>query len=101
MSYGLRIRNAAGQVRLDTSYKLTRLIYSAILPAAETSSIVITGFDSSKGIAITYAFSNDPNVFAHQVKSDGNQVFWRASMLTDSSTRPTGTDSLLLVFMYG
>lgn len=100
MAFGLRIWNAAGQVRLTTNDKLTRLIYTTIIPADSTGSVVIPGFDSTKGIAITTSMSSDPIKLAHQVRSDGNQVFWRASMREDTGARLTGTDSLLLVFMY-
>lgn len=100
MAWGLRVWNGSGQVRLDTNDRITRLIHSEILAADSTGSIVIPGFDSTKGIAITTSLSSDPIKLAHQVRSDGNQVFWRASMREDSGTRITGTDSLLLVFMY-
>lgn len=101
MSHGLRVRNASGQVRIDTTDKLTRLIHSEILPADATGSLVIPGFDSARGVAITMSMSSDPVKLAHQVRSAGNQVFWRASMRVNSGARPSGTDSLLLVFMYG
>lgn len=100
MTWALRIRNEFGQIRLDTTDKLTRLVYSAIIPADSTGSVVIPGFDSARGIAITTSLSSDPIKLAHQVRSDGNQVFWRASMREDSGSRVTGTDSMLLVFMY-
>ena len=100
MAWGLRVRNGAGQIRIDTTDKLTRLIHSQTIPADSTGSVVIPGFDSTKGIAITTSMSSDPLRLAHQVRSDGNQVFWRASMREDGGTRLTGTDSLLLVFMY-
>lgn len=104
MAFGLQIFDAAGNPRLDTSDKITRLIYSKIIPKDESSSITITGFDSTKGIAITTCMdpnTTKPRKMAHQVKSVGSTITWIPAMKDDTGARPTGSNSLLLVFMYG
>lgn len=101
MAFGLQVFNAVGGTVLDTNQKITRLIHSRILPRDESGSVTLPDFDASKGVAVTSGLTDSPVAMAHQVSSQGNTITWRATLVDNIGVRSAGTDSLLLVFMYG
>lgn len=101
MTFGLEVYKATGQVLLSSNDKVTRLVYSAIIPANSTGSISIPGYNASVGVALSSGLTNRLGAIPHQVTSSGNTVYWQASSPDQLGQYSAGTDSLLLVFMYG
>lgn len=98
MASGIKVFNAAGAVRLDTTERITRLIYTRELPKDESSSVAVPGFDPTKGVA--FAIAKPPSgtlMYAgHTISVSGNVVYW--SPVTPTAVRVAST---LMVVMYG
>ena len=106
MSYGLQVFNADGSVNVDFSSRITRIIYSTVLPAASSGFLYPPGFDASRGVAVVIGLTNDKRKAAHQIRQYGGTVEYRASMINETvypewPADMLRTDSVLMVFMYG
>lgn len=93
--YGLRIRDALGNIILNITDRITRLRYLTIVPASTSDSITLddlaglTTVELSFPINVLYA-----NQFESQVTRSSNTINWTAS---GGGTPP---DSIIIVFIY-
>lgn len=100
MPAGLQVFDENGNERISITDRLTRLIFSTIVQESSSPTYTIDEFDSDRGVALTFPLSDSQIALAHQVHQSGSTVYLRAGMVDQNGNRPTGTDSLLLVFMY-
>jgi hypothetical protein len=98
MSYGLEIFNASGVRTLSVTARLTRLIYTRFLPAAETSSASVSGFDAATCVAMVVprlpSLTASSSRVGHNITISGTTISWTPG---SASFR---ADSDLLVFAY-
>jgi len=94
MAYGLRIKDASGNVKLDTSHRISRLRYVTYVSAGASGSVEladIAGLSSLEfGIAV-----NGTGV-SHTVTRAGTTISWSPN----NGTRFSSADTLVYVFLY-
>ena len=98
MAYGAEIFDASGVRTLSVTTRLTRLIYTRALPAAETSSVSVADFDAATCVAV--AIPRLPSLTAgssrvgHNISVSGTMISWEPADPFDRA------DSDLMVFAY-
>ncbi len=98
MTFGLQTFKADGSPQIKVDTRLTRLIYTRFLPAAESSSVSVPNFNSANCVAV--AVPRLPSLTAassrvgHNISVSGSTVSWSPA---SASYR---ADSDLLVFAY-
>lgn len=94
MAYGLRIKDASGNVKLDTTHQISRLRYVTYVSAGASGSVEladISGLSSLEfGIAV-----NGVGV-THTVTRSGTTISWSPN----NGTRFSSSDTLVFVFLY-
>jgi hypothetical protein len=79
-TYGLRVKDAAGNIILDTSHTVARIRYSAVIASGVSSSITLSDILGKT----TYAFSIPLEMtgaygsLAHDVAISGTTFSWTA-----------------------
>jgi len=53
MTYGLRIRDAAGNIRLDTGDRVGRIVHREVLAAGSSGTVTLTGWDDTNTVVFT------------------------------------------------
>jgi len=71
MSYGLKIYDDTGRIRVDVSDKLTRLRFYKILAPGESGSVNLPDFDSAKAGVHVYS-----GLYGHHVTISGTVISW-------------------------
>lgn len=99
MAHGLAIYDASGAPRLEVTDRITRLLLRRYVPADESSSVVVPGFDAAKGVAFVAArlpgtLLPSSTRIGHEVSVSGETVSWSPGF---GSGRADGD---LLVFAY-
>ena len=98
MAHGLEVYDATGALKLSVTSRLTRLIYTRFLPAAESSSAVVSGFDASTCVAMVVprlpSLTATSSRSGHNISISGTTISWSPG---DAIYR---ADSDLLVFAY-
>lgn len=98
MSHGLEVFNASAVRTLSVTSRLTRLVYTRFLPAAESSSVSVTGFDAATHIAMVVArlpaLTPSNTLVGHNISISGTTISWAPG---SASFR---ADADLLVFAY-
>jgi hypothetical protein len=57
MTYGLRIRDAAGNLRLDTGDRVGRIVHRQVLAAGSSGTVTLTGWDDTNTVVFTSRLS--------------------------------------------
>lgn len=57
MTYGLRIRDAAGNIRLDTGDRVGRIVHRQVLAAGTSGTVSVPGYDNTNAIIFTSRLS--------------------------------------------
>jgi Mg-chelatase subunit ChlD len=73
-SYGLRILDSSGNIRLDASARIMRIIHTVYVAADVSGSIDLPGFSNATGVAfacLVPAYMNK-----HTVSVVGSTVLW-------------------------
>jgi len=97
MGYGLRVKNAVGNILLNTADRISRFRYSNLVAAGVSNSEVLSDIDglSSVEISVMVNMTNWTYV-AHQFSRSGTTVSWTAQ----SGTRYSSNQSLVFLFLY-
>lgn len=104
MTFGLRIRDAAGNIRLDTGDRVGRIVHRSVLPANTNGTVSVPGYNATNSIVFaTRLGSPGVNFLSEQT---GAHVASYSSPGTITYTRfPTDAGqyatSLLLVIAFG
>lgn len=87
MAYGLRIKNTAGTVILDTSDLVARIRYSNVVAANSNGSTTLSDIVGKT----TYAFSIplEAGKLAHSVSISGTTFSWTAQSVSNTITIPS------------
>ena len=104
MTYGLRVRDNDGNLRLDTGDKVGRLVHRAVLTAGSAGTISVPGYDDSNSVIVTARLGGvgigaiDETIGAHLAEWDpGGTVSYYPSTSSATDFAP----SLLLVIAFG
>jgi len=73
-TYGIRVRDAAGNITLDTSYRAGRII-GMLQSGTNPGSINVPGFSQGEGFAIAVPFQGS-GVFCPTVTVSGTTLSW-------------------------
>jgi len=95
--YGLRIWDAAGNIQLDLTDKITRLRYITIAAADISGSADLS--DIAGLSSVEFAVLINPaswDVACHSVSRSGTVISWSPN----SGTNYSSGDSLIFVFLY-
>ncbi len=98
MTHGVELFDPSGVRTLSVTTRLTRLLYTRFLPAAESSSASVSGFDSATCVAMAVprlpALTASSSRAGHNISVSGTTISWAPA---DATYR---ADSDLLVFAY-
>jgi hypothetical protein len=98
MAYGFEIFDGSGVRTLAVTSRLTRLIYTRFLPAAESDSATVSDFDAATCVAMAVPRLPSLTVansrVGHNISISGTTITWSPG---SASFR---ADSDLLVFAY-
>lgn len=96
MANGMRIYNASGQLRVEITDRLTRIVHIQDLPTNSSGSVSVPGFNAAHGGAIAIpGYLEERLTMPPRIWFDGSSIHW--------ATRPWGETYLshLVVFMFG
>ena len=96
MSYGFRVYDEDGNIVLDISDRITRLIFSHIAEAGEDGSVDLPDIDGFE--TCQFAIALEASTVSHLVERDGTTITW-THRGADSPPGASGA-SLILVFAY-
>jgi hypothetical protein len=103
MSYGLRTKDAEGNILVDINSKLNRHRYANEVVAGASSNTVLSDIDGLLTVELSVMINppttlSVPNSFycQHQISRSGTTITWTAI----SGAMASSIDSLLLVFLY-
>jgi len=95
--YGLRIWDAAGNIQLDLTDKITRLRYSTIAAAGVSGSIDLPDIAGLSSVEFAVLINPDSwSRVSHSVSRSGTVISWSPN----SGTNYSSGDSLIFVFLY-
>ncbi len=99
MAFGLKVWDADGNLTLDTTDNITRLVYTRYLNAKTTGSVEIPAVDGKSAVFIANCV-NAPAFQATPLKValSGTTLSWEP--FVDYSGHAYGTDTLVFVFIY-
>ena len=93
MEYGLRIRDANGNIILDILDRITRLRYQTTALANQDGSIDLPDIATLQTCEFSLSLSSNVFDCAHQVSRSGVTISWTAAGFRS-------TDSEIFVFIY-
>ena len=95
--YGLRIWDAAGNIQLDLTDKITRLRYITIAAADTSGSVDLPDIAGLSSVEFAVLINSTYwNMVCHSVSRSGTVISWSPNPGTSYSSG----DSLILVFLY-
>lgn len=97
MAYGLRIKNAAGTVMLDTTETLGRVVFAEVIPSGDSDSASVPGVSGK-----TYHILSMPlEAFklAPSASISGTTLSWVAQEVVDPPVVMRSCESLLIVLL--
>ncbi len=94
--YGLRVYDSSGNLTLDVTDKITRLVFSEEDSAGDSSSHTDANIDGLSTIEIAVGVDTTFYKFPHKTTRSGTTISWEPSM-TDSNSR---ADSVIFSFLY-
>lgn len=94
MAYGLRVKDASGNIIIDDVSKINRQRYSKEVTSAETDSTVLSDIAGLLSVELSTTINPDTRFkCAHLVSRSGTTVSW-----SPADFQPNA--SLILVFIY-
>jgi hypothetical protein len=100
MAHGLQVFTAGGDLRLDVSDRLTRLVHSDVVGATSSGSTTVAGITTANATVTAVAVdASAAYQCPHEVWITDNTVHW-AAMPAPSSGNDVRVSSLILVFRY-
>ena len=96
--YGLRVRDASGNVTLDLTDRITRLRYSVEVDADTDGSVDLSDIDGKETAQV--AVSLETNKTPHVVERSGTTIFWYAKSLALGGVSYPSGRSMIVVFLY-
>ncbi len=94
MAYGLRVKDASGNVKLDTSHRISRLRYVTYVSAGASGSVDLADIAGLSSLEVCIAV-NGTGV-SHTVTRAGTTISWSPN----NGTRFSSADTLVYVFLY-
>lgn len=94
--YGLRVRDASGNIMLNATDRITRLRYATVAEAGANGSIELDDLTGIESIEITIPINSMWAYHPHTVSRTGNIISWEA---LSCSIFPSGA-SAIFVFLY-
>lgn len=104
MTYGLRIRDAVGNLRLDTADRVGRIVHREVLTRGASGTILVPGYDDTNSILFTARLSGTGLGFVDD-STGAHLAEWSSPGTVSYSPSPSGASqyapSLLLVIALG
>jgi hypothetical protein len=104
MTYGLRIRDAAGNIRLDTGDRVGRIVHRQVLEAGSTGTVSLPGWDATNTVIFTSRLSGLGFGFIDEA-TGAHLASWSSPGTVSYAPSPAGASqyapSLLLVIALG
>jgi hypothetical protein len=98
--YGLRVRDASGNITLDVDEKINRIAYTHEASASESDSAVVSSIDELLTVQIGFAINiSNLGQCCHSIARSGTTISWTPNA-TASSGFYSNIDSLIMVFIY-
>ena len=94
--YGLRIWDAAGNIQLDLTDKITRLRYSTIAAANVAGSINLPDIAGLESVESSVLLTTDLKYCSHSVSRSGTTISWSPT----SGDHYLSGDSCIFVFLF-
>lgn len=99
MAHGLQVFDASGNVRLDVTDRITRLVHSAEVSATNSGTATVTGITTANAVAMAICVDASAEYQCpHEVWITDDTVHW-AALPSPSGTDPRNA-SLILVFRH-
>jgi len=92
--YGLKVFDAAGNVTLDTTDRITRMRYTNEVAAGADGSVTLSDIDGKSTCEFGLALEMDKT--PHYVERVGTTIKWTAK----STTFYPSSNTLVIVFLY-
>jgi hypothetical protein len=98
MGYGLRLRDASGNVILDTSDMVARIRYYVVVNSGVSDSITLSDINGKTTAA--FSISLEDNKIAHSVTISGTTFSWVAQSFTlGMFSRPSSSSLIGVVIV--
>ena len=96
-TYGLRIRDASGNIQLDTSNQISRFRYGNLVAADASDSTTLSDISGLSTVEISVMVNIvDWRHVAHSFTRSGTTVTWTAQ----SGTQYSSNQSIVFLFLY-
>ncbi len=97
MAYGLRVKDASGNVKLDTSHRISRFRYSNLVAAGASNNDTLADISGLSSVEISVMVNMITWAYvAHQFIRSGTTVTWTAY----SAGYFASNQSLVFLFLY-
>ena len=100
MSYGLRIRNAAGSPVLDVVDEITRFRYGTAVSAGVSDHVGLADISGKKSVEISVMTENACKKVAHSIVRSGSGAGTTISWTAQAGVRYDSANSALYSFLY-
>jgi hypothetical protein len=104
VTYGLRIRDAAGNLRLDTADRVGRIVHREVLTRGASGTISLSGWDDTNTILFVSRLSGTGAGFVDE-STGAHLAEWSSPGTVSYAPSPSGASlyapSLLLVIALG
>lgn len=94
--YGLKIFDASGNVTLDVTDRITRLVYTTTVAAGANGSVDLPNISGKLTGLVSFSLEANLQKCAHAITRSGTVVSWTAQ----SGTYYTSAASVIFVFMF-
>ena len=95
MAYGLRVKDAVGNIVVDTTDWLFRIRYSNVVAGEASSNVVLADIDGKTTELVSIALEDDK--LAHDVTRSGTTITWTAKSGGAGGYIHESSDSLIIV----
>jgi len=97
MGYGLRIKDAVGNIVVDTSDWLFRIRYSNVVAGGASSNVVLADIDGKTTELISIPLEDGK--LAHKVTRSGTTITWTAKTSGSGGFSFASANSLIIVLI--
>ena len=102
-SYGLKIWDSLGNLKLNTNERLARLVYSTVVGKTESGNVTLPDIEDYEtvefGICLMATASSVTGSAPHVVTRDGTTISWAVDP-DPNRDYIAASPTLILVFMY-
>ena len=95
-TYGLRVKDASGNIVLDTIDEISRFRYSNVVAAGVSDSVVLSDISGLSSVEFSVALEEGKYKSSHIVNRSGTTISWTAQ----SGNYYSSTQSLIFLFLY-